>query len=82
MQPTTMASVWAVCAVHMDAAAAYPERPLRLIVASAPGGGPDVASRLIAGQLARYDGNPSTNLAMMLRWTSLVPAPIVVGREI
>lgn len=39
-------------AVH----AAYPERPLRLIVASAPGGGPDVASRLIAAQLSRQIG--------------------------
>ena len=33
--------------------AAFPDRPLRLIVASAPGGGPDVSSRLIAAQLTR-----------------------------
>jgi tripartite-type tricarboxylate transporter receptor subunit TctC len=39
-----------------SAHAAYPDRPLRLIVASAPGGGPDVASRLIAAQLSRQIG--------------------------
>lgn len=33
--------------------AAYPERPLRMIVSSAPGGGPDIASRIIGAQLGR-----------------------------
>lgn len=37
--------------------ASYPERPLRMIVASAPGGGPDIASRTIAAQLTRQIGH-------------------------
>lgn len=56
MNPTTIASALVLGAASMSATAAYPERPLRLIVASAPGGGPDVASRLIAGQLSRQLG--------------------------
>jgi tripartite-type tricarboxylate transporter receptor subunit TctC len=50
MHLATIASALMICAAGMGAAAAYPERPLRLIVASTPGGGPDVASRLIARQ--------------------------------
>src|SRR5262245_51348848 len=42
----------AAASVH----AAYPERPVRLIVASAPGGGPDVATRVIAAELAKQLG--------------------------
>jgi tripartite-type tricarboxylate transporter receptor subunit TctC len=38
------------------AAADFPERPLRLIVSSPAGGGPDVSSRLIASQLTRQLG--------------------------
>ena len=40
----------------VTASAAYPERPLRMIVSSAPGGGPDIASRLIAAQLSNQIG--------------------------
>jgi tripartite-type tricarboxylate transporter receptor subunit TctC len=36
--------------------AAYPERPLRMIVSSAPGSGPDIASRIIGAQLSRQVG--------------------------
>jgi tripartite-type tricarboxylate transporter receptor subunit TctC len=35
---------------------AYPTRPIRLIVPSAPGGGPDVGSRLIGAEVSRYLG--------------------------
>jgi tripartite-type tricarboxylate transporter receptor subunit TctC len=38
--------------------AAYPERPIRMIVPSAPGGGPDVGSRLVAAELSRQLGQP------------------------
>jgi tripartite-type tricarboxylate transporter receptor subunit TctC len=38
------------------ASAAYPDRPLRMIVASAPGSGPDIASRIIGAQLGRQIG--------------------------
>lgn len=37
--------------------AAYPERPIRLIVPSAPGGAPDVLTRALAAQLSRQMGN-------------------------
>jgi tripartite-type tricarboxylate transporter receptor subunit TctC len=36
-----------------DAAAEYPERPVRIIVPSAPGGGPDTIARIIASELTR-----------------------------
>lgn len=36
--------------------AEYPERPIRIIVPSAPGGGPDVGARLIGAELTRLLG--------------------------
>ena len=39
-----------------SSAAGYPERPLRLIVPSGAGGGPDVGARLIGAQLTRQLG--------------------------
>ena len=41
----------------LPAQAAYPERAIRLIVPSAPGGSPDVLTRVIAAQLSRQMGN-------------------------
>ena len=38
------------------AAAAYPERPLRYVLGSAPGGGPDVAARIVMAELGRQLG--------------------------
>ena len=38
--------------------AAYPSRPVTLIVSSAPGGNPDVAGRVIANRLAQRMGTP------------------------
>src|SRR6266851_7425624 len=40
------------------AAQAYPQRPVRLIVPYAPGGGTDVFSRLLAAQIEREFGQP------------------------
>ena len=37
-------------------AADYPERPVRVIVPGAPGGGPDVSTRIIAAELTRQMG--------------------------
>ncbi len=51
---TLSVAVWA--AVTMTAAAEYPERPIRLIVPSGAGGGPDIGSRLIGAQLSRQMG--------------------------
>ena len=38
------------------AAAAWPERPLRYVLGSAPGGGPDVAARIVMAELGRQLG--------------------------
>ena len=48
--------VTAMASIGAAHAGEFPERPLRLIVSSAPGGGPDVSSRLIASQLTRQLG--------------------------
>ena len=39
-----------------NVAAAYPERPLRYVLGSAAGGGPDVAARVIMTELSRQTG--------------------------
>lgn len=39
-----------------SATAAWPERPLRYVLGSAPGGGPDIAVRIVMGQLSRQLG--------------------------
>jgi len=39
-----------------NAAADYPDRPVRVIVPSAPGGGPDVTNRIITAELTRQLG--------------------------
>jgi tripartite-type tricarboxylate transporter receptor subunit TctC len=41
-----------------SAVAAYPEKPIRLIVPSAPGGAPDVLMRAVADQLSKQMGVP------------------------
>ena len=38
------------------ASAAYPDRPLRYVLGSAPGGGPDVAARVVMAELGRQLG--------------------------
>ena len=40
------------------AVAAYPERPIRLIVSSAPGGTPDTTARIFGTELAKQLGQP------------------------
>jgi tripartite-type tricarboxylate transporter receptor subunit TctC len=43
-------AMWAVPAAYA-AQPAYPEKPIRLIIGSAPGSGPDIASRLVGDHL-------------------------------
>src|SRR4051812_33115635 len=43
-----------------SAHAAYPEQPIRMIVAYAPGGGTDMTARLIAPYIAKYLGNSAS----------------------
>jgi len=43
-------AMWAVPAAHA-AQGAYPEKPIRLIIGSAPGSGPDIAARLVGDHL-------------------------------
>src|SRR3954466_8080303 len=42
--------------VACNAGAAYPDRPLRYVLGSAAGGGPDVAARVIMAELSRQTG--------------------------
>ncbi len=48
----------AFAAVSMPALAAYPEKPIRLIVPSAPGGAPDALMRALGTQLSQQMGVP------------------------
>jgi len=48
-------AMWAVPAAHA-AQPAFPEKPIRLIIGSAPGSGPDIISRVMAERLYRAWG--------------------------
>ncbi len=48
----------ALAALSMPSRAAYPDKPIRLIVPSAPGGAPDVLMRALALQLSQQMGVP------------------------
>src|SRR5690348_7354435 len=45
-----------ICLAASSALAAYPERPIRMIVPSAAGGQPDTNSRLVAAELGKQFG--------------------------
>jgi len=47
--------MWAVPAAHA-AQPAYPDKPIRLIIGSAPGSGPDIISRIVAERLYKAWG--------------------------
>src|SRR5918912_1760814 len=44
--------VLAILLVSLDAAAAYPEKPIRFLIPSAPGGSPDVLMRILLQQVS------------------------------
>ena len=50
------AALCAVAVTACNANADYPDRPIRMIVPSAAGGGPDVGTRLISAELAKQLG--------------------------
>ncbi len=47
---------WVTACAAGSALAQYPDRPIRYIVASAPGGSPDVGARILAVELSRFLG--------------------------
>src|SRR3981081_1280900 len=53
-----LALALAALAAVIPALAAYPEKPIRLIVPSAAGGAPDVLMRALAAQLSQQMGVP------------------------
>ena len=55
MRRLCVAALLLACSVP-SAAAAYPERPLRYIMGSAAGGGPDIAVRVVMAQMGRQLG--------------------------
>jgi len=56
--PSMFAVLAILCCFSVEAAAAvaYPERPLRYVLGSAPGGGPDIAVRVVMAELGRQLG--------------------------
>src|SRR3712207_5579710 len=54
--PSARPLVVIACCIAFDAAAEYPERPIRYVLPSAPGGGPDVAARIVMAELGRQLG--------------------------
>ena len=44
------------CVALAQSNGAYPNRPIRLIVPSAPGGSPDISSRMFAPEITRQIG--------------------------
>jgi tripartite-type tricarboxylate transporter receptor subunit TctC len=57
IHPRTAAALLAfACSIPLNTPAAYPERPLRYVLPSAAGGGPDVAARIIMTELGRNLG--------------------------
>jgi tripartite-type tricarboxylate transporter receptor subunit TctC len=57
LEATLAALVWASAAAQ-DSAQTYPSRPIRYIVASAPGGIADITPRVLAPRLAQALGQP------------------------
>ena len=52
-RPNLRALVLLACVLSSSAWAAYPDRPIRYVLPSAAGGGPDVAARIVMAELAR-----------------------------
>ncbi|MBI4203626.1 MAG: tripartite tricarboxylate transporter substrate binding protein [Betaproteobacteria bacterium] len=59
MRKWLSAALWILAGLHIIASetmAGYPERPVRYIVPSAPGGSPDITARILTTELAKQMG--------------------------
>ena len=56
MKASVRALLYGLFALASSAAAEYPERPLRLILSSAPGASSDIVSRILAAELVKQMG--------------------------
>src|ERR1700722_705935 len=56
MRKIISALILFIAAIFPHGAHAFPERPVRLVVSSPPGGPPDIMARLGAGELAALPG--------------------------
>ena len=58
--PSAFAALAILCSYPnaVDAAAAWPDRPIRYVLGSAAGGGPDIAARVVMAELSRQLGQP------------------------
>jgi tripartite-type tricarboxylate transporter receptor subunit TctC len=61
------------CAFAPAARAAWPENPVKIIVALPPGSGADTTARFIARHLAQALGQPFETSAVLRRWLSRLP---------
>src|SRR5687768_17229968 len=55
-RPLHVLTVILALALPVTAGAAYPERPIRLIISSAAGGSPDIVTRILATELVKQMG--------------------------
>src|ERR1700692_3461190 len=58
MRKIISALILFIAAVFPHGAHAFPERPVRLVVSSPPGGPPDIMARLVSEKLAAMLGQP------------------------
>ena len=63
--PVRAAIACALAQTAAGATAAYPERPIRLVISSAAGGSPDVVTRILAAELVKQMAGANLGHAYM-----------------